>query len=56
MTVSLLASPSIQNKDIFKELVQSLEPVSPENADTLVIFGGDGFMLRSLQKYQHLES
>ena len=55
MTVSLLASPSIQNKDIFKELVQSLEPVSPENADTLVIFGGDGFMLRSLQKYQHLE-
>jgi len=55
LTISLIASPSIQNKEIFKELVQSLESVAPENADTLVIFGGDGFMLRSLQKYQHLK-
>lgn len=55
MTISLIASPSIQNKEIFKRLVQSLESVSPENADTLVIFGGDGFMLRSLQKYRHLK-
>ncbi|HYM30232.1 MAG TPA: NAD kinase [Candidatus Cybelea sp.] len=37
-----------------KELLSEYGAVPPENADVIVVLGGDGFMLRTMHRYMHL--
>ncbi len=59
--ISLLASSSARSKDLAEEITESAKKhgledniVASENADVIVVLGGDGFMLRSLHNTQRL--
>lgn len=50
-----LASQSAKSQEALLTFTHQHQQYSPEEADILVILGGDGFMLQSLQKYGHLK-
>ena len=52
MKVAILASHKLKAKNLAKIAENFLETVPVEQADVIVAFGGDGFMLASLKKYQ----
>ena len=41
-----------KNKKIKNSILKKYTNYSPRSSDIIVIFGGDGFMLETLKKYQ----
>jgi NAD+ kinase len=54
MKIALLASGKGTLSDEAEKLRARIGAVPPEKADIIVTMGGDGFMLRSLHEYVHL--
>ncbi|MCX7338426.1 MAG: NAD kinase [Alphaproteobacteria bacterium] len=52
--LALVASTSKKARSMKKILEKGIELVPPEQADRIVVLGGDGFMLRSLHQFQSL--
>lgn len=49
-SLALLASPTARAQEAVKSLMQSAPWVPPEEADAVVVLGGDGFMLHTLHQ------
>ena len=41
-----------KNKKLIKIFLKKYENYSPQSSTTIVVLGGDGFMLKTLKKYQ----
>ncbi len=52
--IAFVAGKSETAQDAMSRLCGQYSHVSPDKADILVALGGDGFMLRTLHKYLHL--
>ncbi|MDW8479613.1 MAG: NAD kinase [Xanthomonadales bacterium] len=52
--IALVASGTPAAQQAREELAARLPVVEPERAEVIVALGGDGFMLRTLHRYQHL--
>lgn len=52
--VACLNSGSPRSKAGFDELARGCEFVPPEQAEVIVVLGGDGFLLHSLHQHHHL--
>jgi len=52
--LAFIVAPTIEAERYAKQLSEGLSLNDPYHADILVVFGGDGFMLRSLHQYQPL--
>ena len=53
MKLAFLASPTNKSQQSLKELVALYGQHAPEEADVIVVLGGDGFMLQCLHQYMH---
>ncbi|MFC3194373.1 NAD kinase [Marinicella sediminis] len=53
MKLAFLASQTSKSQNSLKELVSLYGQHKPENADVIVVLGGDGFMLQCLHQYMH---
>lgn len=54
MKLALVASPHPAAQAAFQEIYPTGHFVSVDDADVIVALGGDGFMLRALHQYKHL--
>lgn len=54
--LAFIVSPTSKAKSLYSQLKETnvYKIVSPEEADVLVVLGGDGFMLKTLHRYQPL--
>jgi len=56
MKIAYHASPKPRAQQTLEELKGKYKAVKPENADFIVVIGGDGSMLRALHKYRDLDA
>ncbi len=55
MHLAFIAAPTEEAQKA-KETLQHLYPLTPpEQADVIIVLGGDGFMLKTLHQFQSLE-
>ena len=54
MKIAFLASTAPRSQKSLRELTKRHDNVSPQQADVIVVLGGDGFMLRCIHMYMAL--
>lgn len=54
MKIACIHSDSLTARERFSLLKKNQKLVSPEEADYIVVLGGDGYMLHSMHEYGHL--
>lgn len=52
--ISFIAAETPEAQTIYQKLIKTYGQVDPMQADVLVVISGDGLMLQSLHRYQHL--
>jgi NAD+ kinase len=55
MQLAFIAAPSEEAQKAKENLQKFYASTRPEEADVIVVLGGDGFMLKTLHQHQHLD-